>query len=385
MSARILLATTQHWPFPAQLAGAFAEAGAQVEALCPRGSMLALSRHPRRFHPYRPLAPLASLCEAIRAARFDLIVPCDDQVAELVARATGTHAAGRGEFLARAASAGAPALETRALDDEDSLDIALTQFGLPLVLKSDHSWGGEGVVICHTRTDARAAFRRLKNRSRLRDVARALRGRGHHFLNRALHPTPVRLTAQRFAAGNPATSSLACWNGTVVGSLHFDVLLSTTPTSPASVIRQVACPQMEASAQVVAREFNLSGLFGLDYVRASTGHVYMLEMNARATPTSHLALTVDLPAALMAAARLPSRRRMPVTDGTDIALFPREWLRDPASEWLKRAHHDVPWDDSALVQACVALAPPTARAKARTLLEAARPSALTAEKAVFRA
>lgn len=385
MTARVLLATTQAWPFAAQLAGAFAAAGATVETLCPPRSMLALSRHPVRFHAYRALAPLASLCEATRAGRFDLIVPCDDLAAGLIARATGSQMVGRDEFLTRAGAAGAPALESLVLDDAASLERALRMFGLPIVLKSDHSWGGEGVAICATRVEALAAFQRLKNRSRLRDIARAMRGRGRHFLTRALHPERIRLTAQRFADGMPATTSLACWRGEVVGALHFDVLLCSTPTSPASVIRQVSCPQMEASARRLAREFNLSGLFGLDYVRDPRGAVHLLEMNARATPTSHLALTADLPAALMTAARLPARARPPVTDKTDIALFPREWLRDPASDRLKTAYHDVPWDDPAVVRACAALASGKARAQAKALLEHAPGRALTAEKAVFRA
>jgi hypothetical protein len=384
MTARILLATTQIWPFPAQLAGAFAAAGATVEALCPPDGMLALSRHPARFHSYRALAPLASLCEAMRAGRFDLVMPCDDQAGDLIAHATGARVIGRDEFLTRAAHAGAPALESLVLEDAASLERALAVFGLPIVLKNDHGWGGEGVRICATRVEALAAFQRLKNHSRLRDIASAMRGRGRHFLTRALHPVPVNLTAQRFVQGMPATSSIACWQGNLVGALHFNVVLCTSPTSPASVIRQLACPQMEASARAVAREFNLSGLFGLDYVRDAQGAVHLLEMNARATPTAHLALTADLPAALMTAARLPARHRPPVTDRSDIALFPREWLRDPASDWLKTAYHDVPWDDPAVVRACAALAP-GACATAKALLETAPRPALTAENAVFRA
>jgi hypothetical protein len=34
-----------------------------------------------------------------------------------------------------------------------------------------------------------------------------------------------------------------------------------------------------------------------------------------------------------------------------VAIFPREWQRDPVSPYLKSAHHDVPWDDPAVVRA----------------------------------
>lgn len=36
-----------------------------------------------------------------------------------------------------------------------------------------------------------------------------------------------------------------------------------------------------------------------------------------------------------------------------VALFPNEWLRDPHSRYLTHGHHDVPWDDPALLKAYV--------------------------------
>jgi hypothetical protein len=42
-----------------------------------------------------------------------------------------------------------------------------------------------------------------------------------------------------------------------------------------------------------------------------------------------------------------------VTENAVIALFPQEWLRDSKSEWLRSAYHDVPWDEPALITACL--------------------------------
>ena len=380
MSAGILLvSTTLDWPFPAQLACAFTDVGAYVEALRPPRGLLARSRYPSRMHDYYPIIAMDSLTSAIAAARPDMIIPCDDQAAELVNRAYDAPTMGRVEFLDAAAKAGAPAAASTALTSEEELEQAMRELGLPLVIKCDHSWGGEGVVIAATRQEARDAFRRMNNPSRLRDAARAMRGRGLHFLTRALSPAPVRISAQTFISGAAATSSIACWRGKVVGSHHFDVLLSTTPTSPASVVTHVPCPQMEASAIAIARALNLSGLFGLDYIRDAKGQVHLLEMNARATPTTHLALDEDLPAALLQAAGLGGRTRPAATDRSEIALFPREWLRDPRSPWFGRAFHDVPWDDHNVVRACVRAAPPAVRA----LLESAPALVLTAKRPVF--
>ena len=110
MSAHILLfSTTLDWVFPAQLAGAFKELGAHVEALCPPRSLTALSQHPLRFHDYRAFAGLDSLQDAMAAAQPDLVIPCDDQAAELVARSRGASIPTRMDFLEAAGLACAPA------------------------------------------------------------------------------------------------------------------------------------------------------------------------------------------------------------------------------------------------------------------------------------
>src|SRR3954462_8139350 len=100
MSAGILLvSTTLDWPFPAQLAGAFTDVGAYVEALRPPRGLLARSRYPSRMHDYYPIIAMDSLTSAIGAARPDMIIPCDDQAAELVNRSRGAPIMGRMEFL----------------------------------------------------------------------------------------------------------------------------------------------------------------------------------------------------------------------------------------------------------------------------------------------
>ncbi len=379
MPATILLATTMGWPFPAQLAGAFAGAGAQVQALAPASSMLALSRYPVRHHLYSSLAPMDCLAEAVAAAKPDLIVPCDDLAARLVAQRQGEPLPARLDFLSRAAEAGAPIAASQGISGEKDVEAAAQTLGLPLVLKLDHSWGGEGVLIAKSRQEAIKAFRRLSRQSRLRNILRALRGRGTHFLTQALYPVASRISAQQFVSGTAATSSVACWQGKVVASHHFDVRVSTTPTSPASVIAISDCQQMTACAETVARAFTLSGLFGLDYIRDGRGQIHLLEMNRRATPTMHLALEQDLTASLLRAAGFAASFRPPVTEKKQIALFPREWLRDPVSLWLARAYHDVPWDDPEVMRACVQAGSREARARLRPSSEAA----LTTEKPIF--
>lgn len=355
MPATVLLVTTMDWPFSAQLAGAFTAVGARVEALCPQGRVLSRSRYPKRFHRYQALAPDASLSRAMAQSNADLVIPCDDLASEIVQRVTGGEDfSDRHKFLTRAAAAGAPA-QSMALENDGDIVDALAHLGLPLVVKCDHSWGGAGVVIAPTRKDAFTAFERFRKQSRLRDLARFLRRGETYWLHRALSPVDPAISAQAFVDGHPATSSLACWQGEVVAANHFDVLVTSAATGPACVVARRECPQMIASAAVIAQAFKLSGLFGLDYVRDGAGQVHLLEMNARATPTAHLMLGEDLPAALLQSAGLPARTRARVTDKAEIAIFPREWMRDPASPRLKNAYHDVPWDDPDVVRAGIQL------------------------------
>lgn len=369
--AKILLAAATDWPFPARLAGAFAALDAKVEAVCLKHSPLRQSGIAMRRHSFSPRKPLASLAEAIATSSPDLVVPCDDLMAELLwrlgqarrdlapllARSCGDANAfatlsSRNAFLRQAAQAGAPAADTIVLDDTAGLERAVATFGLPLVLKADGSWGGEGVVIARDRAEARAALAKFSRASRLRLIAAAIKRREPHLLVRARFPRPPQPGAQRFIAGRPATSSIACWQGRLLAANHFDVLVSNG-TGPATVLGVSHDPVMEETARRLAAFFGLSGLHGLDYMRGEDGQLRLLEINPRATPSAHLALGPDhdLAAALLNAAGHPVPDRPAATLQNRIALFPQEWRREPESPYLDTAYHDLPRDDPALAAA----------------------------------
>jgi hypothetical protein len=91
-------------------------------------------------------------------------------------------------------------------------------------------------------------------------------------------------------------------------------------------------------------------------LEAHTENAYLIEINPRTTQVGHLALGAgrDLPAALYAALSGDSISASPkVTDKDTIALFPQEWMRDPASEFLRSGYHDVPWEEPVLVSDCI--------------------------------
>lgn len=114
---------------------------------------------------------------------------------------------------------------------------------------------------------------------------------------------------------------------------------------------------MQAAAEKMASRLNLSGVHGFDFMlEEQTGHAYLIELNPRATQVCHLALEAgrDIPEALYAAALGKDAEPAPVVTEKDaIALFPQEWTRDCASQFLQTAYHDVPWGEPELIRDCV--------------------------------
>ena len=75
----ILLTTTSRWPSSARLMIEFSRVGHVVSIVCPAHAHPSRKvRVAHRTFPYKPLAPLNSLANAIEAAKPDLIIPCDD-------------------------------------------------------------------------------------------------------------------------------------------------------------------------------------------------------------------------------------------------------------------------------------------------------------------
>jgi hypothetical protein len=374
MASRILLTTTVGWPSVARLAYGFAAAECRVDAHAPAGALLFSSRYVSGRTIYKPLSPIASLRRAIARSRPDLLVACDDRAvsqilklygtlsrqehdtASLIERSLGNMASypgmlSRSGFMATAKSLGIRVPATRDISSAAELDEFISEWGCPLVVKADGTWGGDGVVVARTPDQARAALHRLgRTPSRLRSLARAVHRRDLHHLTAAVSPTAAKISAQQFVAGRSAASAFACWQGEVVAAIYYDVLVAEGETGPPNVIKRLDCPEMEAATRKIARHYGLSGIHGMDFLRDATGAVHLIEINPRATQGSTLAFGPgrDLPAAL--AAQLEPRSGMRASiPGDTVAIFPREWQRDPASPWLKSAHHDVPWDDPAVL------------------------------------
>lgn len=382
MKPSVLVTTTCHWFPTARLAVALANAGFTVGAAHPSRHPLCKTTAVSKTYPYRGLAPLTSFAVAISAMKPDLIVPADDYAARnlhslydresrsgkgelgaLIERSLGSPESfsvvnARSAFMQLAEQSGVRVAQTQVIATAGELRRWISRVGLPTVLKADGTSGGDGVRIVHTLEDAEQALRDLQAPPLLaRAAKRALVDQDQTLLWPSLLRRRSLVNAQAFVSGSEATSTVACWKGKILASLHFEVLKKADSAGHATVVRLIENADMSKAAEIMVRRLNLSGLLGFDFIlEADTGHAYLLEINPRATQVGHLTLGHgrDLPAALYSAVSGESLQPAPiVTDRDTIALFPQEWIRDPGSEFLRSAYHDVPWEEPELVRACV--------------------------------
>jgi hypothetical protein len=351
-----LIVTTARWFPTARLAVALANAGFTVDAVCPSHHPITKTDAVRRIYNYDGLDALSSVAEAITGAKPDVLVPGDDLATQhlhllydqerakgdsgaslcaLVERSLGSPENfpalyARTKFMELAQEEGIRVPKTAVIRDSSELKNWIAQTGFPFVLKADFSSGGDGVRVVRNLEDAERALRVLQAPPLLaRAMKRALVDRDTTLVWPSLLRRRSLVNAQTFVAGREATSAVACGRGEVLAALHFEMV----------------------------RRLNLSGLHGFDFMLESqTGNAYLIEINPRSTQVGHLTLGPgrDIPAALHSAVSgQPVRPAAKITNDDTFALFPQEWIRDPASAFLQSAYHDVPWDKPELIRACV--------------------------------
>ncbi len=377
---RILLVATVRWTLAARLAIAFRSLGCPVQAWCPAGHPLEKTRAVDRFHRYRVLTPLRSLSAAIAAAAPDLIVPCDDDAAlqlqqlhdseqdgevpervrSAIRRSLGKPAScrlatARGELMDLARAEGVRIPAGGRLSSTADLDRWGAASGFPAVIKVDRSWGGRGVTVVRDSQQAHDALQNARSPSLLKALSHLVLRRDPSYLLQQgrMHVRPS-VTVQKFIVGSPANRAVACWQGEVLAGISVMALQTQSPTGPATVVRIIDNVEMAEAARRLVRALGLSGFCGLDFViGAATGAAYLIEVNPRATPISHLPLGAGhhLPIALFARLQgKPAPSIAPAIGNNVIAMFPGEWRRDPLSPYLRSAYHDVPWAEIALVR-----------------------------------
>jgi hypothetical protein len=365
---------------------ALASAGCKVEAVCPAGHPLRETKSVQRAQTYHGLAPLVSLARAISITQPDFIVSGDDlatqhlhrlyaqeqsrskgktdsPICALIERSLGAPesfpvVAARAAFMQEAHEEGIRVPSTAVVRNMDDLRNWIVRTGLPIVLKANGTSGGDGVRIARTLAEAEHAFKKLQAPPLLaRAVKRALVDQDKTLLWPSLLRRRPVVNAQAFVAGHEATSTVVCWKGAVLASLHFEVVNKASAAGHATVVRLIENAEMSAAVEGMVRRLKLSGFYGFDFMlEADTGNAYLIEVNPRSTQVGHLSLGAghDLPAALYAALSGKTVEPSPkVTEKDTVALFPQEWIRDPESPFLRSAYHDVPWEEPELIRDCV--------------------------------
>jgi hypothetical protein len=380
----VLIATTCRWLSAARLSMALADADYSVKAVCPPNHPLHKTSAVQKSYLYSGLMPLMSFAEAIALAKPDFIIPGDDLAVQhlhqlyyreqrrgsagattcaLIERSMGVAESfpvvySRTEFMNLAEQEGIRIPKTQVIANIEEVRLWGAQMGFPTVLKANGTSGGEGVRIVRTAREAARAFRRLQAPPIIARVAkRVLLDRDTTLVWPMVFRRRSIVNAQAFIPGREATSLVACWKGTVLAALHFEVLSKQESTGPASVVRVIEDADMVSATEKMVRRLNLTGLHGFDFMlEAQTGNAYLIEINPRTTQVGHLRLGPgrDLPAALHAAiSGGVVRETTKVTDSDTIAFFPQEWLRNPGSVFLRSGYHDVPWEEPELVRACL--------------------------------
>jgi hypothetical protein len=384
MNPRILLVTTCRWVATARLAMSFADAGCEVEAVCPDKHPLGRTDGALRMYTYRPLDPVRSIGAAIEASQPALVIPCDDLATLCLhrlfetARASGQRGMATCTLLERslgeAFSFSIVMARTRliALAHEQGIRVPPTavvrtsadladwarEHGLPAFLKADGTYGGRGVRVVHSQTDGDAALEALSAPpSPTRAIKRAFVNGDFNYLLPCVQGTRPVVNVQRSIPGPDASTTVACWNGKVLASISVVVLHTLDAYGPASVVQLIDNREMSDAAEKMVSTLRLSGLVGFDFIlEKRTGDAYLIELNPRATQIGHLPLGPgrDLPASLRAVlSDEPQRPLRPVRATDVVAFFPQEWFRDPGSPFLSTAYHDVPWEQPELVRACM--------------------------------
>jgi predicted ATP-grasp superfamily ATP-dependent carboligase len=309
---------------------------------------------------------------AIRAAGPSLIVPCDDiavwqlhalhaneaDLRPLIERSLGAAEAypaiqQRGEVLRVAQSLGIRVPFTQTLNSADELKD--WKFDKPAVLKQDGTWGGQGVTIVRSLTEATQKFHSApKTIKAWKAWKQFLIYRRFFALWAWQRRKTLKMTIQEFIPGQLATTMFACWRGEVLASSTVEVLVSQGPTGAANVVQALKNNEIEDAVRVLARKLQLSGFHGLDFVLdQDTDAAYLIELNPRATQLGHLNLSAhgDLAGVMARKLKNEAPDRMASKNqiqNSAIAFFP--YAFNSRSAYLHQGYHDVPWDEPALLR-----------------------------------
>ena len=374
----LLVSTATRWYGTARVPRALAKAGFDVTLLTPRNSLAERSRHVSRV-AYLPDAATSlqwihAFAGVVKAVAPVQAIPCDDTAFRLMsALALSPPAQLRPDLHAELAqlirqSLGDPGHYRESVDKTllppaaERAGVRVPAYAVVSTLEEAESFAGARgypVVVKRPYSSAGDGVRIAADRAALVSAMSALAAPNPADLE---PEASRRVLVQQFIKGHIRYQNVAAWQGRMLAGYAGDRLQAFgDATTPATVIRQHDSPELDEFSRRLVESLGMSGLFGSEYlVEEGTGTQYLVEINRRITPATHYGavLGVDLCAALRAAMRgepMPTRSGMDPGEERILVAFPGEWLRDPASPWLRKHPVDIPWDDPGLLEAMLAL------------------------------
>ena len=377
--AVLMVSTATGWLGTARMARTFANADFEVLLLAPAASLAVKSRYLTRvrFLPdhANPMQFLLALAAMVGESKPQLLVPCDEMALRLLfalilepppAGATSVMLLPLAALVRE--SLGDPKhyatsvdklLLTPAAQDlgvrvprhviANGIDEAKAfadTHGYPVVLKRRFGFAGEGVAIVN---NSEELVREAHSLLRPDQLDLGLRSHG-------------RLLVEEFIEGPYHSQAIVAWKGNPLAGFAWERHVASLPLKgQTTVLRFVRSPESRASSEALCRAFGMSGFFNVQFVlRAGTGEAYLLEINRRIVTHMHMGERVgaDLAVALqehMQGRPTTQAREIPGPYGPTVAVFPREWLRDPESRYLRECPVDVPWDEPELFAAMLAM------------------------------
>jgi ATP-grasp domain len=360
--SRILVVATQSWPLGARVAIALTKVGFAVAAVSPLGALIRKPKSIVSHYTYWPWRPLTSLMRAICACSPRLLVCVDDEavrqlhslhqfltrrrgvddasILKLIEDSLGdpagfVYAREKSKFILSAQSIGVRCPKTTVVSDKRALELGLHDTAYPLVVKADGTYAGMGVRLAGNEDQAR----------KLVDVL----GRQGHAV-----------CLQEYIVGRPANRAVVCYSGKVLAGISVEAIETKFAFGPASVVRVIDHPEITAICNSLVSHFGLSGFAGFDFILDSENRPWLLELNARVTPTCHLNLAdgTDLASALgFRLSGIRTTRASPAELERTIVLFPQGMVPSRHSLNLSSiylsSYHDVPWDEPDLVRASI--------------------------------
>jgi biotin carboxylase len=378
MKPSVLLVTTRtDWLGTARIPRTLAKAGFDVAVLAPPDALISKSAYIARIGFCAPRAsPVEWLGAAVQIAQQTaprLIIPGDEVALRLLFKLVLDAPPGLPSAGLRAlqelvvASVGDPRHYMTSIDKTllpaaaEAIGVRVPRYaiaasadeavahagrlGLPVVLKRRLGFSSGGIAFVDSIDDVAAKAASLLKPEPI-------------DLGEVLAP---QLLVQAFVAGPHHSTAMVRLEGRLLAAFAWERFVLTHPvTGHTSVLRFTESPETLEFSRLLGQHLDICGFSNIQYIiDEATGDACLLEINRRVVTHMHLGERVgcDLGVALFDA--VDGRRVEPpvprIGAEDKITVFPREWLRDPASPYLDRHPADIPWDEPRLMAAMVAM------------------------------